>query len=407
MGRHRRREDGAARRARRRRSPVLRGLIIDLQKHGISFPETQELVSKLAATDSGFQDVLIDMLGTTKKLEADDVSMLRAIAANEKGEPGMRAKAIAALARDGGNAAAMDTAADLLAPLLSGGQPAAELAAVRDEFVRDTRFSRDIGYFAKLADSESPARRELAYSVLINLANNRLIKPKDKAAAGKAVDKGWARPADAALMLRCVARIHADAYGDKVQAMLADKNKNPEIAQAAALAADKLGLRHGSTAGRALIESMKYEDVVAAVLKVKGDAALGRDLFQRQSCIACHTTSPKEPQKGPMLGGIAGRYNRTELCESILKPSAKIAQGFETQSFKTADGEVIDGFVTRESGEEVEVRNATGTAIVLKKVNIKARARRDFSIMPEGLVVKLTPEELASLIAYLESTTGK
>jgi putative heme-binding domain-containing protein len=67
---------------------------------------------------------------------------------------------------------------------------------------------------------------------------------------------------------------------------------------------------------------------------------------------------------------------------------------------------VIDGFVTRESGEEVEVRNATGTAVVLKKSNIKGRARRDFSIMPEGLVAKLAPQDLASLIAYLESTTG-
>ncbi len=152
---------------------------------------------------------------------------------------------------------------------------------------------------------------------------------------------------------------------------------------------------------------MKYEEVVAEVLKTKGDATLGHDLFQRQGCIACHTVSTREPQKGPMLGGIAGRYNRSELCESILKPSAKIAQGFETQYFKTADGDVIDGFVSRESGDEVEVHNATGQAVILKKSNIKARGRRDFSIMPEGLVVKLTPAELASLIAYLESTTGK
>ena len=55
----------------------------------------------------------------------------------------------------------------------------------------------------------------------------------------------------------------------------------------------------------------------------------------------------------------------------------------------------------------MEVHTATGQAMILKKTNIKARGKRDFSIMPEGLIVKQTPHDLASLIAYLESTTGK
>ena len=63
----------------------------------------------------------------------------------------------------------------------------------------------------------------------------------------------------------------------------------------------------------------------------------------------------------------------------------------------------MDGFVSRESGDEVEVRNASGAATVLKKKDIQARGKRDFSIMPEGLVAKITPEDLANLLAYLES----
>ena len=63
-----------------------------------------------------------------------------------------------------------------------------------------------------------------------------------------------------------------------------------------------------------------------------------------------------------MLGGIAGRYSRAELCESILKPSAKIAQGFETQWFKTNDGDVLIGFcVSREQrGSGSPHRDGTG-----------------------------------------------
>ena len=73
----------------------------------------------------------------------------------------------------------------------------------------------------------------------------------------------------------------------------------------------------------------------------------------------------------------------------------KIAQGFETQGFKTR------------SGDEVEFRNATGASAVPRKREIDRRGKRDPSVMPEGLVGNLSPEEFASLLAYLESLKGK
>ncbi|HWE00802.1 MAG TPA: discoidin domain-containing protein [Tepidisphaeraceae bacterium] len=382
---------------------VIRGLVVDLQKHQISFPEMTALITKLAATDPGFQDIQIEMLSTARKFDADQIATLQSLATNEKAQPSIRAKATRVLMKDPANASAMNGAVEAIAPLLQ--QAAPELATLRDEFLHDPQFARHIGYFAKLGESGSPAKKEVAYSVLMNLSDSRLVKPEYKKSATSAIESAWANSANAVVLLRAVARMHADAYGDKVNSFLTDKNA--EVAQAASSAEEVLRHKHGAASTEALIETMKYEDVVAAVLKIKGDAAAGHDLFQRQGCIACHTVSTKEPQKGPMLGGIAGRYNRSELCESILKPSAKIAQGFETQWFKTSDGDVLDGFVSRESGDEVEVRNATGQAIVLKKTNIVKRGKRDFSIMPEGLAVKLSPRELANLVAYLESTTGK
>jgi putative heme-binding domain-containing protein len=96
-----------------------------------------------------------------------------------------------------------------------------------------------------------------------------------------------------------------------------------------------------------------------------------------------------------------------ELCESIMKPSAKIAQGFETQWFKTKSGDVIEGFVVKEGGDQIEVRTPVGVSTVIKTDQIQKRGKRDVSMMPEGLVVKLTPADLASLIAYLNSLDGK
>ncbi len=70
------------------------------------------------------------------------------------------------------------------------------------------------------------------------------MKPADKANATKAVEAGWEVPANKAVLLRSVARMHADVYADRVKAALTDKN--PEVAQAASLAAEKLGLQGGA-----------------------------------------------------------------------------------------------------------------------------------------------------------------
>jgi putative heme-binding domain-containing protein len=64
---------------------------------------------------------------------------------------------------------------------------------------------------------------------------------------------------------------------------------------------------------------------------------------------------------------------------------------------------VLEGFVTRESDEEIELRNLTGTATLLKKSDVKQRGKRDTSMMPTELADKLSTKDLASLVAYLES----
>ncbi|MHC5543392.1 c-type cytochrome [Singulisphaera rosea] len=151
------------------------------------------------------------------------------------------------------------------------------------------------------------------------------------------------------------------------------------------------------------IARLPYDQVVSKVQGVKGDHTLGASLFQRQGCIACHTVTPGEAPKGPSLLGISARYNRAELTESILKPSAKISQGFETQKFATTSGQTVEGFVVRESGDEVELRNSTGAVTVLPKKEIDERGKTEASVMPNGLADPLSIPELASLLSYLES----
>ena len=114
---------------------------------------------------------------------------------------------------------------------------------------------------------------------------------------------------------------------------------------------------------------------------------------------ACMIQRPK----GPHLADIGKRYKRIELIESILLPSRKIAQGFDTWAFAMDDGKVYTGFVTLESVETVTVRDATGISHELHQQNIEDRLKQEISMMPLGIVGNLSPEQLANLIAYLES----
>ncbi len=72
-----------------------------------------------------------------------------------------------------------------------------------------------------------------------------------------------------------------------------------------------------------------------------------------------------------------------------------------------ADGRHLEGFVVREGGTEVVLRDLAGVETTVRKDQIKARGVREGSIMPPGLADSLTLQEFASLLAYLGSTTGK
>jgi putative heme-binding domain-containing protein len=149
--------------------------------------------------------------------------------------------------------------------------------------------------------------------------------------------------------------------------------------------------------------NMQYEAAAQRTLATTGDARRGQELFGKQSCRACHTDADGQTPKGPHLVDIGKRYKAAELVESVLKPSAKLAQGYETWAFELASGRVVTGFVVSESARTVLIRDAAGVQSELARDEIEARHRQDQSSMPQGIANTLTPEQLADLIAYLQS----
>ena len=153
-----------------------------------------------------------------------------------------------------------------------------------------------------------------------------------------------------------------------------------------------------------LIANLDYATAVQRVMAVEsGDAARGQQLFRQQSCINCHSYANGQQPRGPHLVDIGKRYKKEELIESILQPGKKIAQGFDTWAFAMEDGQVHTGFVVLESAETVTLRDAKGVSKELLQDQIEERVKQEISMMPQGIVGNLTPEQLADLLAWLSS----
>jgi putative heme-binding domain-containing protein len=151
-----------------------------------------------------------------------------------------------------------------------------------------------------------------------------------------------------------------------------------------------------------LIANLDYETVLQRTLAVNNaDPARGAELFRQQSCINCHTFANGQQPRGPHLVDIGKRYKPAELVESIVQPGRRIAQGFDTWAMAMQDGKIHTGFVVLESAETVTLRDATGLAKDLIREQIEDRVKQEISMMPQGIVGNLTPEQLADLLAWL------
>lgn len=188
------------------------------------------------------------------------------------------------------------------------------------------------------------------------------------------------------------------------EVQVSTRSEDVKLAKAAGVISARLEkLTQLSPEQKQTVEKLGIEKATALALKTNGDKLLGGQIFARQSCLACHTLSQDAEPKGPYLGDAGSKWQRDYLLQSVLQPSAVVAQGFQTQWFETKDEFSYDGFVTGEADGIIDLRNAIGQVVKLKESEIVERGTRKTSMMPEGLVNNLTVFELASLLDFLQS----
>lgn len=385
---------------------IAKWLLPELKRHKVELPGTQERLVTLAQEDRDFFPRAVELLSAgSTPLSPEAIDLLEVAATVNPTNVPQRVTALRGLQRRVEQPGVFDAAVRSFAEATEG-DGLAEIAQVWNEFVREPKLANMVSSLAQATAAADPRTRELAYAALTFISEAPPAPADARNAALKAVETAWLQPDTSVSLLRGIGRGRLEAQVFQIQQQL--KSEFPEVQEATRYAVERLELDQEPSIdpNKPLVGGLKYEEVLAQAEPYKGDAKYGKRLFSRQGCVACHSVSANEPVKGPLLLDIAKRYKRSELIESIVKPSAKIAQGFETQFFATSAGKIFDGFVVRESGEEIELRNVAGVSTVLKKDGIEERGKRDVSIMPAGLVDRLNAEQLASLVAYLESLTN-
>ncbi len=134
--------------------------------------------------------------------------------------------------------------------------------------------------------------------------------------------------------------------------------------------------------------------------RAAADLTAGRKLWDK-SCGKCHVLFGEGGKIGPDLTG-AQRHNLDYLLENVVDPSATLLPQFRLTTMNLVDGRVVNGVVLTKTEQTWEVQTPT-EKLTLRVADIEEHALTTQSLMPEGLLDLLTPEEVRDLVGYVMS----
>ncbi|MBT4887330.1 MAG: c-type cytochrome [Planctomycetaceae bacterium] len=133
-----------------------------------------------------------------------------------------------------------------------------------------------------------------------------------------------------------------------------------------------------------------------------GQPARGEAVYSREDmqCMTCHAIGGVGGKVGPDMTSLGASAPIDYLIESIYKPNAKIKENYHSVNILTVDGLVLTGIIVGSDNNEVILRDARNKLVRIPKDDIEFQ-KPGKSLMPEGLVDRLTQQEQVDLIKFL------
>lgn len=132
---------------------------------------------------------------------------------------------------------------------------------------------------------------------------------------------------------------------------------------------------------------------------------VGRSLFRAANCVGCHQLGGEGKAFGPDLAKLDDKKRTPEaVLKAIIEPSADIEDKYRSRIFQLESGAVVTGMVTHEDAQTIHVMVdplAKSEPTIFEKSEIEGEKTSAVSTMPQGLLNKLSREEILDLVGYV------
>lgn len=144
----------------------------------------------------------------------------------------------------------------------------------------------------------------------------------------------------------------------------------------------------------------KYKTILTKNFLAKADTSNGRTLFNKH-CAACHQLFGAGEKVGPDLTG-SNRADLNYILENLVAPNAVVGKDYQMTLLQLDDGRVLSGLITKETDSAITLKTINDLVVVAKN-EIEQRKLSELSLMPNGLLDPMPPEEIRDLVGYLAS----
>jgi putative membrane-bound dehydrogenase-like protein len=145
-------------------------------------------------------------------------------------------------------------------------------------------------------------------------------------------------------------------------------------------------------------ELKKLKEQLKPGVLAKANLPHGRELYAK-TCGTCHKLFDAGKTIGPDLTG-SNRANLDYLLENMLDPSAVIGKDYQLTQVLTTDGRQVNGIIKNENATAVTLQTPTDL-VTIPLSDIDERELVKLSLMPEGQLKPMSPEDVRDLVAYL------
>jgi quinoprotein glucose dehydrogenase len=133
-----------------------------------------------------------------------------------------------------------------------------------------------------------------------------------------------------------------------------------------------------------------------------GDPNKGGNLFWSHptaQCVRCHSIDDYGGTAGPRINGVAKRLTREQLLESLVNPSARIADGYGVVTLELTSGKKVIGILQKELTDSFVLKSGDKPDTVVLKSAVSKRTDAPSSMPPMQYL--LTKREIRDVVSFL------